>query len=268
MLDIQWKGKIGYGDIVSPICYAHNVSYKLDTPVSLTFRWSSDSQQKIHPQDPEPLWIRASYIHEMCEKNGTRVDVHHRFSDPLDINHTNYDWDVVGKDPFHNYWRPSYAHKQMGKYVVVNSTTNNVVSLKDYGKPWKDPIGEGWPYVIDIIKEQYDVVIVDYRTPIRELMMLLRSARGFVGYHGTAAWPAKFMHTPSILIADGGSLTRNAFPYATIKKDVKTLRATFAKMDDMFQRSADLIAKARNDYTTYHPSQQFIDHLHYAAKTI
>lgn len=268
MLDIQWKGKIGYGDIVSPICYAHNVSHKLNTIVRLTFRWSSDAEQKIHPKDPEPLWIRASYIHEMCEKEGTRVDVCHRFRDPLDINHTNYDWDVVGKDPYHNYWYPSFPHKQLGKYVVVNSTVGNVLSLKDYGKAWKDPIADRWNYVVGIIKEQYDVVLVDYRTPVRELMTLLRNARGFVGYHGTAAWPAKFMHTPSILFADGGSLTRNAFPYASIKKDTKTLRATFEKMDDLFLQSSNLIAKAREEYQTYHPSEQFIDHLHYATEAI
>jgi hypothetical protein len=268
MLDIQWKGKIGYGDIVSPICYAHNLSYKLNIPVSLTFRWSTDSEHKIHPNDPEPLWMRASYIFEMCEKKNTRVVMSHRFSDPLDINHTNYDWDVVGTDVFHNYWYPSFPHRKLGRYVVVNPTTNNLMSLKQYGKPWKDPIADRWPYVIDIIKEQYDVVVVDYRTPIKELMLLLRDARGFVGYHGTAAWPAKFTHTPSILFADGGSLTRNAFAYATIKKNTQTLRATFAKIDQLFDMSADLISGVREQYQTYYPSPQLVDHLDYDFKPI
>ena len=52
------------------------------------------------------------------------------------------------------------------------------------------------------------------------MIQLLQRARGFVGYHGTAAWVARFLHTPSVLFADGGSLTRNAFFYADIHKNV------------------------------------------------
>ena len=36
-VEIDWKGKIGYGDIVSPICYAHNVAQKNTCDVDLNF---------------------------------------------------------------------------------------------------------------------------------------------------------------------------------------------------------------------------------------
>ena len=42
----------------------------------------------------------------------------------------------------------------------------------------------------------------------------------------------------------------------------------FEKMDDLFLQSSNLIAEARKGYQTYHPSQQFIDHLHYATEAI
>ncbi len=80
MIDIQWKGKVGYGDIVSPICYAHNISYKLQVDVNLTFRWDDGPDHKIHPKDPETLWERACFIDRMCYQGSTNVNVFHKFS--------------------------------------------------------------------------------------------------------------------------------------------------------------------------------------------
>lgn len=265
MIDIQWKGKIGYGDIVSPICYAHNVSYQLEEAVTLTFRWDHGYDHKIDPSDPEPLWQRASYIDMLCDKHGTDVTVLHKFHSPLDINHTNYDWDVVGKDKFHNYWRPlDTPHDKDPNLVVVNSTAGNNVSLKQYGKPWKDPIADRWKYVTKLIAQNYKVEVVDYRTPIRDLVFLLKRARGFVGYHGTAAWVAKFTHTPSLLFADGGSLTRNAFPYAEVTKDTSALKATISNLETYFRQAEMKTIQCVGEYEEkYYPSLEFLDHLHH-----
>lgn len=264
MIDIQWKGKIGYGDIVSPICYAHNLSHKLQIPVNLTFRWEHGVTQKIHPRDPETLWERASFIDRMCYKGSTQVMVVHRFENPLDINHTNYDWNVVGKDPYHNYWFPSDPNpvKRTSRLIVVNSTEENVVSLKDYGKSWKDPAANYWPDIIKALKKkQYGVEIVDYRTPINDLIKMLRTASGFVGYHGTAAWPAKFMHTPSILFADGGSLTQNAFSYAIIQRSAQDWANVISNITSLLNHAGVKAAQARAEYKTYIPSKQFLRHL-------
>lgn len=263
MIDIQWKGKIGYGDIVSPICYAHNVSYKLQTKVCLTFRWEHGPLQKVHPSDPETLWGRANYINSICNKAGTDIEVKHAFDDPLDVNHTNYDWDVVGKDPYHNYWMPNQKHKTEHNTILVNSTMGNVWSLKQYGKPWKDPLSDKWNHVIDELSKKYVVRVVDYRTPIEKLIRLLRTSRGFFGYHGTAAWTAKLMHTPSIIFADGGKLTRNAFPYAHIEQSKDTLDSVLQNVEQYFTRSEHMIEKFSGLYQGYIPDQRFQEHLHH-----
>lgn len=261
MIDIQWKGKIGYGDIVSPICYAHNLSYKLKTKVNLTFRWSHGPLQKSHPSDPETLWGRANYINLQCQKEGTDVTVIHKFDNPLDINHTNYDWDVVAKDVYHNYWTPKIFNEQLTNTVIVNSTVGNVMSLQRYGKPWKDPLAGQWQKTIDKLSERYDIRVVDYRTPVEKLVKLLQKARGFVGYHGTAAWVAKFTHTPSILFADGGSLTRNAFSYAHIETDDSKLSEILSDPEPYFNLSKHLIKKSKDTYLFYTPNDKFVKSL-------
>ena len=58
-LVINWKGKIGYGDIISPISYALNLAEKNSTDVILKFHWPYDSPRKYKPEDRETL---RSYI--------------------------------------------------------------------------------------------------------------------------------------------------------------------------------------------------------------
>ena len=267
MIDVQWKGKIGYGDIVSPICYAYNLSHKLQTPVTLTFRWSGDCREKIHPSDPETLWERAAYIENLCYKGSTDVTIVHRFENPLDVAHTGYDWNIVGSYPLHNYWFPSNPNTRSSNIVVVNSTENNVISLADYGKKWKDPLATQWPRVIHAIQEQgYEVRVVDYRTPVRKLFKLLRVARGFVGYHGTAAWPAKFMHTPSILFSKGGSLTsKSSFCYAYVRGETceETWPEVVRNLEYYFTQSSIMIDSTRESYKTFMPGKSFLRYLNY-----
>lgn len=261
MIDIQWKGKIGYGDIVSPICYAHNISHKLQIPVNLTFRWEYGTTHKIHPRDPETLWERAAFIERQCHKGSTRVTILHKFSNPLDINHTNYDWNIVGKDPFHNYWFPKEPNKRTSRLIVVNSTENNVVSLKEYGKSWKDPAALYWPQIIDELKKkQFAIEVVDYRTPIKDLTEMLSVAWGFIGYHGTAAWPAKFMHVPSILFSKGGKLTHTSFPYAMISPADNWMN-TLANIEALFNHAAVKAMNIRDGYKSYIPGKQLLRHL-------
>jgi carbamoyltransferase len=44
---IEWKGKIGYGDIVSPLCYAHNQSEIIGKLVNLQFYWPHETVEYI-----------------------------------------------------------------------------------------------------------------------------------------------------------------------------------------------------------------------------
>jgi len=267
MLDIQWKGKIGYGDIVSPICYAYNLSHKLNLNVNLTFRWEYDSQQKIVDSDPESLWERACFIEQMCYRAKTKVNIIHKFNYPLDINHTNYDWNINKEDIFHNYWFPKFPNKQSSNLIVVNSTIGNKLSLKEYGKDWKDPAAKFWPQIVEKLKSKgYDIVIVDYRTPIKILFNFLSEARGFVGYHGTAAWPARFMHVPSILLADS-TLTFTAFPYAVVErkscKELEKLMYYFDNIENHLNNASKKIETTKKTYKGYMPSKKLLASLVY-----
>ena len=58
-LVINWKGKIGYGDIISPISYAYNIAEKNSTDVILRFHWKDPEPKKFKETDTETIqqWI-------------------------------------------------------------------------------------------------------------------------------------------------------------------------------------------------------------------
>lgn len=271
MIDIQWKGKIGYGDVVSPICYAHNLSKHLEQKVKLTFRWDHGPEHKVAERDPETLPARATFLHSIAEKEGTDVELVHSYNDPLDINHTNYDWSVVGKDQYHNFWLTDNEYRWRpfkGKYIVLNTTLGNIQTLKEYGKSWKDPLGSNWEQVVDCLRYQHKqpFVEVDYRTPVAELVDLLVNARGFIGYHGTAAWVSRYIGTPTVLVAEGSTLTYNSFPTARVRNNVVgRIPEWLSDINGDFRRARKKLENGEHYFTAkYKPPQTTIDHLNFS----
>lgn len=249
MIVIKWKGKIGYGDIVSPICYAHNISYQLQQPVQLRFRWEWGPFHKIDSSDPETLTRRADYIFDTCKKDGTQVELIHDFNTPLDINHTSYDWDIVGKDPLHNFWEPEdhYLNINRTSTIVFNTTRSNIITLEKYGKSWKDPVADKWDKVYKDISRYFPVVDTGYRTPITTLFNQLKNASLFVGYHGTTAWVARFLQVPSVIISRS-SITSTAFPHAVVLDNLDDVRGFIKKIPIYRQRARERIAVGKRFY--------------------
>lgn len=217
MLTCNWRGKVGYGDIVSPICYAHNVANKLDTHVKLVFHWNHDSTHKLCASDPETLMERASFIFNRCIKSN--VSLEHRYHSALPIHHDNYDF----TDDLHNFWYCDQRHTGYKDTIVVNGTHHNMVTMAEYGKTWKDPLGEQrWLDFVTQLKQTHNVIDVSYRTPIDELFAALRQSKVFIGYHGTSAWVAKFVQTPMIVFTNNKSLTQMSFSHAAIKTSMES----------------------------------------------
>ena len=85
---INWKGKIGYGDIISPISYAYNIAEKNSTDVVLRFHWKDSEPQKYKEKDSETIqqWIDIT-------NNNTQkpafwdVRIEHVYDSELGYNH-------------------------------------------------------------------------------------------------------------------------------------------------------------------------------------
>ena len=142
LIQIDWKGKIGYGDIVSPICYAHTMAQKNCCDVELKFHWPHKKGTKYKKTDPETLDERAKHLASIAQPIPFhQVKINHKYNSKLSFNHTNYD----DSEPFHNFWYAKQKNMDYSKkYIVLNTTENHKQTLEEYGgkaKLWKDPVG-------------------------------------------------------------------------------------------------------------------------------
>ena len=220
MITIEWKGKIGYGDIISPLCYAHNIAQMNCQDVTLHMRWVHKRGEKYKPEDPETIDERFKYLWSICKPVAYhKVHLKQTFYSSIDWNHTNYD----DESPFHNLWWSRLRNQDNNlKYVVMNTTLGHKQSLEDYGgksKVWKDPVGDdGYKRIERIIREQWgmDVYHVNYTNPVREVIDLYRKAFMAVGYHGSTLWAARYIGVPIIAFSQK-KITKQAFPWALVK---------------------------------------------------
>lgn len=235
-LVINWKGKIGYGDIISPICYAFNCAEKNAVDVVLNFHWPQEEKTLYKPEDTEYIQDWCTYIADNTKGvNFFDVKINHIYGSDLSFNHDNY---VDGKDkfmPIHNLrqsvfgWsdRPKSIDNEHTKLCMVTSLGHKQ-QLHEYAahKEWKDPLGRtpgghAWDKVSNAFnKRGFKTKHIHYSTPIEQATKYMLQSSGVIGYHGAHMWLAKWLGMPMIIFSKGGKLhnniTQKAFPWAVI----------------------------------------------------
>lgn len=224
-LVIDWKGKIGYGDIISPISYAYNVAEKNGTDVVLNFHWEAEEPTKYKEQDTETIIDWCDYIvNNTVKPVFWDVKVNHIFGSKLPFNHSNYDDLKLGLHNlrFSNFGMHDYNndHSRYRELVFV-TTTKHKQSIEEYdkNKVWKDPLGgtpggHAWPRVADICaKRGWKIHHIHYETPIHQCVKKMMGARAVIGYHGAHMWLARWLGKPMIIFSKR-NITAKAFPWA------------------------------------------------------
>lgn len=221
MINLKWAGGIGYGDILLPLSYAHNISEIFQEEVSLQFLHKASPTYKYNQNSKECAWQQANYLHSICSKGeAVGVDISHRFNDRSYVRWTGYDQSLLYTNKFHNQWYAEIGSPIKPNKIVIGSTLNNMVPLKDYdggSKMWKST--QDWNAFIkdlDKISDHYEIVHIDYTMPIAEAVGHLSEAVVFIGYHGGMAWLARFCGTPSIILVQNNSLSRTMFSNAIL----------------------------------------------------
>jgi hypothetical protein len=229
---IDWKGKIGYGDIISPICYAFNLAEKNQVDVVLNFHWADASPTKYKEKDKETIQEWVDFIANHTQPvEFFDVQVNHVYSSKLGYNHDNYDADDIS---LHNMRFSTFGLTDMNnahetyKQLALVTTIKHKQQLKDYDphKTWKDPIGDSpgayvWPKVSAMLnKRGWNTRHVHYEHSCANAVKILTNSRCVFGYHGAHMWMAKWLGLPMIIFSKGGKrrnhITTKAFPWAVV----------------------------------------------------
>lgn len=208
---IKWRGKIGYGDIISPICFAHNQAIRTQENITLKFYFEHTLGQKFKDSDAETINDRVAFITNNTVSSG-KVEVEQVYNYTLKVNHTNYFDHPIS---YHNLgFSEAYAWKGNSDHIAVIPSTKNKKQFSDYatGKMWKDTMSGNWDNYINALSLEHSVEQIHYETPIKEASEILASAKFVIGYHGSAAWLARWIGAPMLLISDK-KFTEEVFPW-------------------------------------------------------
>lgn len=230
-LSINWKGKIGYGDIVSPICFAMNEAERLEDFVFLNFHFSHHDGTKFKERDAETINDRVDFIWEHTEKPTQKVMMMQFMESRISYDHTNYN-PTNETLPYHNLrFSDTYRWKGQGDHIAVIPSTRNKKQFRDYApkKAWKDPMVDKWDEYIDNIDTKVEQV--HYETPIKEACEILSSAKLVVGYHGSAMWLARWIGAPMVVYSDR-SISQKVFPWCVHNPNQLDLPISLGKSID------------------------------------
>lgn len=211
-MNIEWKAKIGYGDFISPICYANMQSFRKRQHTTLWFHYKNHKNWKVNEQTPWTVFKLATVIHDLAIQ--TSLESFHTFEDGFEVDHINYD----PSHNAHNFWLSEFHTLHERDVIVINTTLPNEIHMKDYGKEktWKDPLDTKWLEFVKLIRAKYPnetIVEVSYRDSLRRVHDLYSRCKLAIGYHGSTMWMAKFLFCP-MFIFSSNNLTTSSFPWA------------------------------------------------------
>ena len=140
MINLKWYAAIGYGDILLPISYAHNISREFQEEVNINLLYKESVDYKYNENSKEFLWEQADYLNSICDKSDIAgVTLSHKFHDTSKVRWSGYDQSLLTKSKYHNQWYINQIRSEKKLKIVVGSTVNNKIPLMKYqggSKTW------------------------------------------------------------------------------------------------------------------------------------
>ena len=202
--DIKWKATVGIGDSMYAFNSAYIGAFINQKPVNLELHYHFPENYYYHYEDPESVDARAKYVLDRYMWKDI-VNVTHIF-DSQDLAlykkkyiGARYPWKKLSE--WYKYWSfdTSIDSSPIHNKIVLWRPTFNA---EQQVKSFKFPLLESeWQRLIDRLKDfGYDVVEIDYRTPIREAFYHIRTCECCLSYEGMWHYISKNFFKPHIVI--------------------------------------------------------------------
>ena len=217
---IRWKTTVGIGDSMYGMNIAYMRAFVNQKPTALQIHYHFPEDYYYHYEDPESIDARVRYIHDRMMWKDI-VHIEHVFNSP---DYKLYDKKYLGvnrrtRSELYRYWSfdPTIDTTAIDKKIVLWRPTFNLSQqLSGYKLPMLD---SEWVRMIDLLRDfGYNVIEIDYRTPIREAFYHIRTCELCVSYEGMWHYVAKNFFKPHIVFSNS-SITQWHTPAAYWVKD-------------------------------------------------
>lgn len=278
MLDVKCWTTPGVGDFMLSLNRLHLIRHRSKMPMHLEMNWYHDENFIYHYEEEETIIERFEYLHSMY-RNSQKVFVTHKFnSDDELLKQQKWRFNppqaAMPRRPHDNEW--SFAFRCSKKFGPVQQ--NKVVIWRplfnaEKARDWKWVVSNDmWDEAIDYLKQLgYNVVELEYRTPVREVFYHIVTCNFVICYDGMWHYVAKNAFKPMI-VTSRSTITKYHTPYAMMLSEldripennflyrIKNLH-NFIPEDNKttYQRIRTLAARGYEDYTkrydAYRPSR-------------
>ena len=242
------KGTPGIGDAMYAVNIAYNRSFIYQKKVVLIFKWYHARSFNFHMEDPETIIQKVNYLDKFYAKDFTNVIIKHEFN-CTDMQlwydrHDGFHRRMIKSNKFsikYTDWHfADWCRKEViPKKIVMWNQTGNANLPRPYKRPFDR---EAWTRAKDLMDMQgWDVVEIDYRTPIREAFWHINTCECTVSYEGMWHYVAKNFQKPMIVLTKD-LITRHHTPNAMIYQVPKRLEHKieyFYRFDKKVQRAKD-----------------------------
>lgn len=206
-MKVSWfcRPDAGYGDLISPLCYAQNQGEIYDTVVQLDMKWSFAKKEQNGPD--------RLITHITNKLRFPNVILTHRYNCSRGSSDMNEPLkNITSLDIAHNMYFPvSVVNPDL--FVSCTPLTNNESFNTYVGgiRKWKQVFSDSeWKQ----IRNASDVEI-SYRTPVDDAIDILLDCKFFEGYHGSCAWLARLVGVPMKIHSNKPDLTYYCFPWSS-----------------------------------------------------
>jgi hypothetical protein len=212
------------GDSMTTLNMVHRYAYDNDIKVKVNFNWPNSKDFLYHFEDTETAAERIDYIHQFYSRKDD-VIISHTFNQPISkllksnhllLNNEPCSWDKLDEGCLiiEPHWKFDEGFNLLNipdKIIIWDYRENS-----ETPKSWKTHVN-CWDNIINILESYGDVNTLTYRTPIREAMWHINTAKLIVSYDGMWHYIARNLFKPH-LVTSPGYFTRIHTPGAIMLK--------------------------------------------------
>lgn len=202
--NISWKTTVGLGDFMYGLNIAYMRAFINQKPTKFQVHHFFPEHYYYHYEDPESVDEREKFVKQF-----------YMFPDLVQIEYIFDSQDTkLYKAKYFNVRRTRHSH--INRYwsfdpsIATSETKNKVVlwrptfNLRQQLSGFKMPmLDHEWARLIDRMRDMgYDIVEIDYRTPIREVFYHIRTCQFCLSYEGMWHYIAKNFFKPHIVFSD------------------------------------------------------------------
>lgn len=236
MREIHHRLPRGYGDVITTFTYYFQIAYVAKSPIHLHLR--SSGARCIDNKNGENEIDRAQALFDMFDTSDIDVKLTFHEDDNYHIESCHFGI-IRSSSTLRTFWKTKDSPTDNKDTVVVwlpNKLPPNKLNKKNHMNL------SDWDKVVDWCDSQYNVKLIDYDTPIADVIESIRTCHFCIGYEGIGQFVSKQFFKPILTFARvNGPALNHGGRWGDVCTDKAFDPLNVSPIDTMIKKQQELI---------------------------